>query len=93
MSNYEQTVFISYAWGGEREEIVDQIDKALQKRGIKITRDKRDLEYKGSIKEFMERIGQGSSVIVVVSDKYGVTNFIYFSGFFRCSQIRLSKTI
>ena len=64
MSNYEQTVFISYAWGGEREEIVDQIDKALQKRGIKITRDKRDLEYKGSIKEFMERIGQGSSVIV-----------------------------
>ena len=70
MSNYEQTVFISYAWGGEREEIVDQIDKALQKRGIKITRDKRDLEYKGSIKEFMERIGQGSCVIVVVSDKY-----------------------
>ena len=70
MPNYEQTIFISYAWGGEREEVVNQIDEALQKRGIKITRDKRDLGYKGSIKEFMERIGQGNCVIVVVSDKY-----------------------
>ena len=70
MQSYEQAVFISYAWGGEREEIVDQLDKALQKRGIEITRDKRDLGYKGSIKEFMERIGQGDCVIVVISDKY-----------------------
>ena len=70
MQNYEQTIFISYAWGGEREEIVNQIDATLQQRGLKITRDKRDLGYKGSIKEFMERIGQGNCVIVVVSDKY-----------------------
>ncbi|MCI0551819.1 MAG: toll/interleukin-1 receptor domain-containing protein [Anaerolineae bacterium] len=70
MQDYEQTVFVSYAWGGEREEIVNQIDKALEERGIKITRDKRDLGYKGSIKEFMERIGHGNCVIVVVSDKY-----------------------
>jgi TIR domain-containing protein len=70
MNGYEQTIFISYAWGGEREKIVNQIDQALQQRGIKITRDKRDLGYKGSIREFMERIGQGNCVIVVVSDKY-----------------------
>jgi internalin A len=70
MSDYEQAVFISYAWGGEREEIVNQIDKALQGRGIRITRDKRDLGYKGSISEFMERIGRGNCVIVVISDKY-----------------------
>ena len=70
MQPYEQAVFISYAWGGEREEIVNRIDKALQGRGIKITRDKRDLGYRGSIKEFMERIGQGNCVILVVSDKY-----------------------
>lgn len=70
MQNYEQAVFISYAWGTEREEIVNQIDEALKKRGITIVRDKRDLEYKGSIQEFMERIGQGTCVIVVVSDKY-----------------------
>jgi len=70
MSEYEQSVFVSYAWGGEREEVVDQIDQALQERGIKIVRDKRDLGYKGSINEFMERIGQGNCVIVVISDKY-----------------------
>ena len=70
MSDYEQAVFVSYAWGSDREEVVNQIDGALQKRGIRIIRDKRDLGYKGSISEFMERIGQGNCVIVVISDKY-----------------------
>ena len=70
MENYEQSVFISYAWKGESEEIVNQIDRALQQRGVKIVRDKRDLGYKGSISEFMERIGRGNCVIVVISDKY-----------------------
>lgn len=70
MSTYERAVFISYAWGGAREEFVNEIDEALQKRALKIIRDKRELEYKGSIKDFMERIGQGDCVIVVISDKY-----------------------
>jgi TIR domain len=70
MSDYEQAVFISYAWGGAREEIVNQIDEALQQRGIRIIRDKRELGYRGSIGEFMERIGRGNCVIVVISDKY-----------------------
>jgi internalin A len=70
MSDYEQAVFISYAWGGEREEVVNQIDQALQSRGVKIIRDKRELGYKGSINAFMERIGRGDCVILVISDKY-----------------------
>lgn len=70
MDNYEQAVFISYAWGGEREDVVNQVDQALQKRGVKITRDKRELGYKGSINAFMERIGRGDCVILVISDKY-----------------------
>lgn len=70
MSDYEQAVFISYAWKGESEELVNQIDQSLQERGIKIIRDKRDLGYKGSIGAFMERIGQGNCVILVISDKY-----------------------
>jgi internalin A len=70
MPEYEHAVFISYAWGGEREEIVNQIDEALQQRGLKIIRDKRDLGYKGSISEFMARIDRGSCVVVVISDKY-----------------------
>ena len=70
MSEYEQAVFISYAWGSERESIVNEIDESLQQRGIRIIRDKRVLGYKGSIRDFMERIGQGHCVIVVISDKY-----------------------
>src|SRR5262245_11399991 len=73
MSDYERAVFISYAWGEEtqeREAIVNQLDQSLQKRGLKIIRDKRDLGYKGMIRQFMERVGEGSCVIVVLSDKY-----------------------
>ena len=70
MSDYEQAVFVSYAWGGESEAMVNQIDQALQGRGIRLVRDKRDLGYRGMIRAFMERIGQGNAVIVVISDKY-----------------------
>ncbi|HSK65680.1 MAG TPA: SUMF1/EgtB/PvdO family nonheme iron enzyme [Anaerolineales bacterium] len=70
MSEYEQAVFISYAWNSESEEMVNQIERSLQERGIHIIRDKRDLGYKGLIGKFMERIGRGTCVIVVISDKY-----------------------
>ena len=70
MGTYEPGVFISYAWGTEREEIVNKLDQSLEQRGIKIIRDKRDLGYRGSIQEFMEQIGRGDCVILVISDKY-----------------------
>ncbi|MEA5601584.1 COR domain-containing protein, partial [Nostoc sp. UHCC 0252] len=63
-------IFISYAWGGESEQFVNQLDETLQAKGIKIIRDKRDLGYKGLIKAFMERIGRGKCAIAVISDKY-----------------------
>jgi signal transduction histidine kinase len=67
---YEHSVFISYARDGESEETVNQIDRALQQRGLKIIREKRDLGYKGSISAFMERLAQGNCVIVIISDQY-----------------------
>ncbi|MCK4766466.1 MAG: leucine-rich repeat domain-containing protein [Candidatus Aminicenantes bacterium] len=63
-------IFISYAWGGESEEIANRLDIAFKEKGITITRDKRDLGFKGRIKEFMEQIGRGKCVIVVISNKY-----------------------
>jgi hypothetical protein len=69
-SRPEKEIFISYAWGGESEEIVNKLDAVFQSRGVTIIRDKRDLGYKGRIKAFMERIGRGKCVIVVVSEKY-----------------------
>jgi hypothetical protein len=42
----EKEIFISYAWGGESEEFVNNLDRTLQEKGIEIIRDKRDLGYK-----------------------------------------------
>lgn len=66
----DKEVFISYAWGGDSEVIVNQLDQAFQNKGITLVRDKRDLGFKGRIKEFMQRIGRGKCVIVVISEKY-----------------------
>jgi hypothetical protein len=69
-TQYENAVFVSYKWDGEGEEIVNQIEQALRTRGIKLIRDKRDLGFKGSIGEFMERIGRGTCIIVVINNGY-----------------------
>ncbi len=66
----EKEIFLSYSWDGESEEIVNLFDKAFQEKGITIARDKRDLGFKGHIKDFMEKIGRGKCVIVVICKKY-----------------------
>jgi hypothetical protein len=63
-------VYISYAWGGESERIVNELDTDMQNKGIKVVRDKRDLGFKGMIRDFMQQIGHGHAVIIVISDKY-----------------------
>lgn len=68
--DYEDAVFVSYAWGGESEKIVDDLERAFAERGIRIMRDKKDIDYKDSIKEFEERLAGGQCIILVVSDKY-----------------------
>ncbi len=69
-SNGAPEIFISYGWGGESETIVDQIYEEFTNKKYNIIRDKIDLGYKGNIAEFMQRIGNGKYVIVVISDKY-----------------------
>jgi soluble cytochrome b562 len=68
--NTNSEIFISYAWGGESQQIANQIDQAAQQKGITITRDKRDAGYKVQIKEFMQRLGRGKAIIVVISKPY-----------------------
>jgi internalin A len=68
--------FVSYAWkdntteGREREVIVDQLCAAAQQRGITIIRDKNVLGLGERISKFMQRIGRGNRVFVVLSNKY-----------------------
>ena len=66
----DNEIFISYAWGGESEQIVDGLYATMIEKGYKVIRDKVDLGYKGNIKQFMDTIGEGKYVIVVISDKY-----------------------
>lgn len=70
MSASMPNVYVSYAWGGESETTVDAIEAALKARNIPFVRDKAELGYKGRIREFMEEIGRGHAVVVVLSDKY-----------------------
>lgn len=63
-------IFISYAWSNENERIVDIIYRVLNENQFKVTLDKVDLGYKGDIKKFMQKIGKGKYIVVILCNKY-----------------------
>lgn len=80
----DSEIFISYAWGdknekGEsREDIVDELYDSLTSKGFTVIRDKVSLGYGGRISSFMDRIGRGKYVVVVISDKYLKSEFCMY---------------
>jgi internalin A len=69
--------FVSYAWGDDtspearqREEVVDRLCAAAEERGVHIIRDKTALRTGDRITAFMQRIGTGDRVFVILSEKY-----------------------
>ena len=70
LKEFYAEMYISYAWGGESEEMAIELEKSLQDNKIRLVRDKKDLGYKERIKEFMDRIGKAQGVVLVISDKY-----------------------
>jgi hypothetical protein len=63
-------IFVSYAWTPESTAVVDQLETALAGRGITLLRDRNELNYKSSIRDFMRRLGRGKAIIVVLSKRY-----------------------
>lgn len=63
-------VFVSYAWTDESTAIVDKLQEAFQGRNIVLIRDKNEMRYKDSIRDFMRRIGRGKCIVVVLSKRY-----------------------
>lgn len=63
-------VFVSYAWGGESGRIVDELETSFAGQDIALLRDRNEIGYRDSIREFMKRLGSGKCVIVVLSEKY-----------------------
>lgn len=71
----KSAAYISYAWKDEenvnREDFVDLIyDELVDRHGVNIFRDRNVLTIQDSIESFMNRIGRGKAVLIVVSDKY-----------------------
>lgn len=63
-------VYISYAWTSESEEILKELCAAFDEKDIKYYVDKKDIEYRGNIREFEERLGKGDYIILIISDKF-----------------------
>jgi hypothetical protein len=78
---------VSYAWGDltpegkDSEEIIDRLCAAAEQRGIRILRDKTALGLGESISRFMQRIGRGDRIFVVLSDKYLKSPYCMFELF------------
>jgi internalin A len=63
-------VFVSYAWSDASRAVVDKLEAAFAGRDITLIRDRNEMRYKDSIRDFMRRIGRGKCVVVVLSKKY-----------------------
>lgn len=68
VSDVTTEVFISYSWSDSA--IADEVDSAFQARGRALIRDVRDAPYRADIPDFMKRLGQGSAVVLLISDAY-----------------------
>lgn len=66
----QNSVFISYSWGGESEKFAEEIEEKLESRGVNVIRDKKSLKYKGRISDFMKEIGSGKAILLILSEKY-----------------------
>lgn len=65
-----QEVFVSYAWTDESRAFVDRVEQAFRQNGLSLIRDRNDTRYKDSIRSFMQRIGRGKCIVVVISKAY-----------------------
>jgi len=63
-------IYISYSWEGESAHIVDFLCFVLEVEGIPYKLDKKDCHYTENIKEFMDAIRDGKTVVVVFSRPY-----------------------
>lgn len=61
-------IFLSYCW--KNDSVADLICSLFEKEDIKIIRDRHDLNYKQSIKEFMEQVRYADYVIMLISKEY-----------------------
>jgi hypothetical protein len=79
MSNQE--IFVSYAWKGESEALVNKLCAAFASKDYRVIRDKSAMTYKDSIKNFMDSIGRGKFIIAVVGNKYMKSEYCMYEAY------------
>lgn len=63
--------YVSYAWRTpDGPGMVDRLQEACESRGIDLRRDRNQIRYGASIKAFMQELGAGGAVVVLVSEEY-----------------------
>jgi hypothetical protein len=61
-------IFLSYSWSDD--ELAEDIDQYFKTQNIELVRDRRDLDYRGNLKEFMSKIKISDYVIIIIGKKY-----------------------
>jgi len=61
-------IFISYSW--KNENIADSLESMFTDKNVKLLRDKRDLTFRKSIKEYMKTIRNVDYCIMIISDSF-----------------------
>lgn len=68
------SAYLSYAWndnsGPQRAYWADRTDEKLRNKGMQITRDRNVLTIRDNILSYMNRIGRGRMVVMIISEKY-----------------------
>ncbi|MBL8393351.1 MAG: toll/interleukin-1 receptor domain-containing protein [Candidatus Accumulibacter sp.] len=65
------SVYVSYAWKEEEQNrLVDKLGEACAARKIELRRDRNEIHYGDSIRQFMNEIGASRHVVLVLSDAY-----------------------
>lgn len=63
-------LYISYAWNKESESLAKAIEKEFQEDGIQSICDKKNLNYKGRIRDFIKKIRRSRYLILIICNKY-----------------------
>jgi uncharacterized protein len=95
----KKKIYFSYAWGDDneqgpsRDEIVDKLYDELKSDGYPVVRDKENLSYRESINQFMNKIGEGDQIIVVISEKYLKSSFCMNELYLIAQNCKLNKSL
>ncbi|CAN5403622.1 hypothetical protein BH11BAC3_BH11BAC3_07730 [soil metagenome] len=63
-------IFLSFAWGGKGEKIANILGDVFQEKGVVMMHDRMDPGFNALISAFMQRMGEGKAIVVVISDEY-----------------------